>query len=102
MSEGSSGSLAIKPLEASDLSAAARLWFESWQSTGMSVALRETEATFQERIRRELARLEAYLALEGVPVGFLALATSPRRLIDALSRPAALRIVGRAIMASCL
>ena len=95
---GSIGSLAIKPLVASDLTAAAKLWFESWRSTGMNIALRETEATFEERIRQEFARWEAYLALEGTPVGFLALVMQDACLDQLFIAPQAQRRgIGRAL-----
>jgi ribosomal protein S18 acetylase RimI-like enzyme len=66
--------LSIRPLQDTDLTPVARLWFESWQSTGLDVAQRDDEALFQRRIRQELDRWEAYVACrEAEPVGFLAL-----------------------------
>lgn len=71
--------IAIRPYGEGDLEATARLWLASWRSTGLSVALRRSEAELYalncERMPRELAAgWAAYLAWAGDRrVGFLAL-----------------------------
>jgi ribosomal protein S18 acetylase RimI-like enzyme len=66
--------ITMRALQDEDLNPVARLWFESWQSTGLPVAQRDIEADFQKRIRQELHRWEAYVACKQTAlVGFLAL-----------------------------
>jgi ribosomal protein S18 acetylase RimI-like enzyme len=66
--------ITVKALQDADLNLVAKLWFESWRSTGMEAAQRESEADFQRRIRQELDGWNAYVAFsESEPVGFLAL-----------------------------
>jgi putative acetyltransferase len=47
--------VAIRPYRDEDRAAVARLWLESWRSTGLPVARLITEAGNYDRIRRELA-----------------------------------------------
>jgi len=66
----------IRPYQDRDLAAVARLWLESWRSTGLSVARLATEAGNQQRITRELTfGWSVHLACDeaGCRLGFLAL-----------------------------
>jgi len=65
----------IRPYRDQDRNALARLWLESWRSTGLPVARLATEAGNFDRIGRELAAgWEVHLAWdEDRLVGFLAL-----------------------------
>jgi GNAT superfamily N-acetyltransferase len=67
--------IAIRPYRSQDRDALARLWLESWRSTGLSVARLATEAGNYDRIGRELADgWHLHLAWdEDRLVGFLAL-----------------------------
>jgi ribosomal protein S18 acetylase RimI-like enzyme len=66
--------VAIRPYRGQDRDALARLWLESWRSTGLPVARLATEAGNYDRIGRELAAgWEVHLAWDGDQlVGFLA------------------------------
>jgi GNAT superfamily N-acetyltransferase len=66
----------IRPYLDRDLEAAARLWFDSWRSTGLAVARKASEAAMRERFAGELASgWSVFLADDaaGRLVGFLAL-----------------------------
>jgi len=67
--------VAIRPYRDEDREAVAKLWLDSWRSTGLSVARLATEAGNYDRIGRELAAgWQAHLAWDGDQlVGFLAL-----------------------------
>ena len=67
--------VAIRPYRDEDREAVAKLWLDSWRSTGLSVAKLATEAGNYDRIGRELAAgWQAHLAWDGDQlVGFLAL-----------------------------
>ena len=71
--------IAIRPYRDEDREGIARLWAESWRSTGLEMALRPSEAELYayniERISRELvAGWEVHVAYEGDRlIGFLAL-----------------------------
>jgi ribosomal protein S18 acetylase RimI-like enzyme len=66
----------IRAYQQRDLNAVARLWLESWRSTGLSVARLATEAANKERMARELTSgWSVNLACNenDAPLGFLAL-----------------------------
>ena len=67
--------IAIRPYRDQDRKAVAKLWLDSWRSTGLAVAVHVTEAGNLERIERELAAgWDVHLAWdEDRLVGFLAL-----------------------------
>ena len=67
--------VAIRPYRDEDREAVAKLWLDSWRSTGLSIARLATEAGNYDRIGRELAAgWQAHLAWDGDQlVGFLAL-----------------------------
>jgi hypothetical protein len=44
--------ITIRPYRDRDREAAARLWFESWRSTGLAVARAASEAAMRERFAR--------------------------------------------------
>ncbi len=58
--------VAIRPYRDEDREAVAKLWLDSWRSTGLSVARLATEAGNSDRIGRELAAgWQAHLAWDG-------------------------------------
>jgi ribosomal protein S18 acetylase RimI-like enzyme len=64
----------IRPCEDRDLDAVARLWLESWRSTGLAVAQLATEAANRVRMRELAVGWSVHLACsEGNILGFLAL-----------------------------
>jgi len=67
--------IAVRPYRDEDRDVLAKLWLDSWRSTGLPVAKLATEAGNYDRIGRELATgWEAHLAWdEDHLVGFLAL-----------------------------
>ena len=94
--------ISIRPYEDGDLDAIARLWFESWRSTGLAVAQQSTEAVMRARIPQELAfgwRVFVGTDAENRLVGFLALKPAVGRLDQIFVAPSAQRQgVGRALM----
>jgi ribosomal protein S18 acetylase RimI-like enzyme len=84
----------IRPYQDRDLKSAARLWFESWQSTGLTVARRATEPAMRERIGQELASgWLLYVAEDdmGSLIGFLALKPATKCLDQIFVAPEAQR-----------
>ena len=81
----------IRPYRDADRAAVARVWCDSWQSTGLPVARLATEAANYERIGRELAAgWEVHLAWDGDRlVGFLALKLETGRLDQLFIAPEA-------------
>ena len=75
----------VRPYRDEDRTAVARLWRDSWRSTGLSVAKLATEVANYERIGRELAAgWQVHLAWdEDRLVGFLAL-TPATQCLDQL------------------
>ena len=68
--------IAIRLYEDRDGEEAARLWFESWRSTGLAVAQQASEPAMRARFARELASgWSVHVACDdtGCVVGFLAL-----------------------------
>jgi putative acetyltransferase len=97
--------ITIRPYRDEDLEATARLWAESWRSTGLAVAIRSTEAELYRfnyaRISRELATgWAAYLAWgDDKPVGFFALKPAVGCLDQLFVLPEAQgRGIGRALL----
>jgi GNAT superfamily N-acetyltransferase len=73
--------ITIRALTETDLDLVAKLWFESWQSTGMEFTRRHDEAGFRRRIRQRFESWQAYVACRGAdPVGFLALTMEDARV----------------------
>jgi GNAT superfamily N-acetyltransferase len=71
----------IRALKKTDLDLVAKLWFESWQSTGMEFTRRHEEPAFHRQIRQRFDGWQAYVACRGTdPVGFLALAMEDARV----------------------
>jgi ribosomal protein S18 acetylase RimI-like enzyme len=94
--------ISIRPYATADLDETARLWFESWRSTGLDVAQQATEAAMRARIPQELASGWAvYLAVDdnGRLAGFLALKPEIGRLDQIFVAPSCQRQgVGRALL----
>jgi ribosomal protein S18 acetylase RimI-like enzyme len=92
----------IRPYEAADVDETARLWFESWRSSGLSVAQQATEAAMRARIPQELASgWSVYLAVDhnGRLAGFLALKPEIGQLDQIFVAPSCQRQgVGRALL----
>jgi ribosomal protein S18 acetylase RimI-like enzyme len=92
----------IRSCEAADLGETARLWFESWRSTGLAVAQHATEAAMRARIPQELALgWSVYVAVDdhGRLIGFLALKPEIGRLDQIFVAPTCQRQgVGRALL----
>jgi GNAT superfamily N-acetyltransferase len=83
--------ISIRPYRPADREAVARLWLDSWRSTGLPVAQHVTEAGNLERIDRELAAgWETHLAWDqDALVGFLALKRASSCLDQLFIAPAA-------------
>jgi ribosomal protein S18 acetylase RimI-like enzyme len=84
--------IAIRRYEERDAEEAARLWFESWRSTGLAVAQRASQAAMRARFAQELASgWSAYVACDdnGSLVGFLALKLDTGRLDQIFVSPSA-------------
>jgi ribosomal protein S18 acetylase RimI-like enzyme len=94
--------ISIRPYEDGDLDAIARLWFESWRSTGLAVAQQATGTAMRARIPEELA--SGWRVFVGIDagnrlVGFLALKPGVGRLDQIFVAPSAQRRgVGRALL----
>jgi GNAT superfamily N-acetyltransferase len=94
-------SIAICPYRDEDREAVAKLWLDSWRSTGLSVARLATEAGNYDRIGRELAAgWQAHLAWDGDQlVGFLALKSATGCLDQLFVSPEAQgRGIGRLLL----
>lgn len=83
--------ISIRSYRADDREAVARLWLDSWRSTGLPVAQHVTEAGNLQRIDRELAvGWELHLAWDqDALVGFLALKPASACLDQLFIAPAA-------------
>jgi ribosomal protein S18 acetylase RimI-like enzyme len=94
--------ISIRPYEDGDLDEIARLWLESWRSTGPAVAQQATESAMRARIPQQLA--SGWLVFVGVDtrrriVGFLALKPDVGWLDQIFVAPSCQRQgVGRALL----
>src|SRR5262245_17062367 len=79
----------IRPYQEADLDNVARLWLESWTSTGLSIAGSTTVGELRERIERELrSKWSMFVTFSSDLVGFLALKEDDRCLDQPFVAPA--------------